>query len=268
MHNLPENLGYLPELLYYERKQVEYYILKNMIRCIAIDRDAKALTELSSHLEKIPYLSLSGTFSTPFEASNILAKRGVDLLFVDPEMSPINGIDFVRSLTHNPMIVFITNSRNYAVEAFSTGVIDYIVKPVTLDRLARVAGKAYEYMCQSEKDTQTVHNKANEHSFLFMKVNNRIQRFRTSDILFIEGCSDYVKIYVVGSRPVLASMNMKTIDKLLPDGNFCRVHRSYIVSLEWIDSIERKRIKIGEHVIPVSDSYYQILMQAIGSTCC
>jgi DNA-binding LytR/AlgR family response regulator len=240
--------------------------MDKMIRCIAIDRDIEALTELSSHLEKIPFFSLSGTFSSPFEANSILAKRGVDLLFVDPEMSPLNGIEFVRSLTHNPMIVFVTKSTNYAVEAFNSGVIDYIVKPVTLERIMRVAGKAYENKVQYEKETGQTHGQ-NEHSFIFLKVNNRIQRFSTSEILFIEGCSDYVKLYLSGSRPILASMNMKNIEKVLPAGNFYRVHRSYIVALEKIDSIERKRIRISDHMIPISDSYYQILMQAIGSTC-
>lgn len=233
-----------------------------MVRCIAIDSDNSALNELSSNIEKIPFLKLSGTFTNPFEANKILARREVDLLFIEPEMAPVNGIDFVRSLTHNPMTVFVTNSRNYAVEAYSSGVIDYIVKPVAMDRLVRVAGKAYENIMRNEAES-TPAQVSIDQPFLFMKVNNRIQRFKPGDILFAEGCSDYVKVYTSGSRPVLASMNMKTLEKKLPYKQFRRVHRSYIVSLEKIDSIERKRIRIGEHIIPVSDSYYPVLMQAI-----
>jgi DNA-binding LytR/AlgR family response regulator len=99
--------------------------------------------------------------------------------------------------------------------------------------------------------------------YLFVKVDNRMQRFCTEDILYIEGCNDYVKVYSIGSKPALASMNMKKIERKLPHGHFCRVHRSYIVSLSRIDSIERKRIKIGERIIPVSNSYYPFLLQAI-----
>ena len=234
-----------------------------MIRCVAIDKDGESLAELCSHIEKIPFLSLEGTYSNPMDANGILARRGVDLIFADPEMSPVNGIDFIRSLVHNPMVVFITNSRNYAVEAYNAGVLDYIVKPVTLDRLLRVANKAYEVLHPVEKTMEAFFPGSNGTPYLFVKVDNRMQRFSTDDILFIEGCNDYVKVYSSGSRPALASMNMKNIERKLPRGHFCRVHRSYIVSLNRIDSIEHKRIRIGERIIPVSSSYYPMLLQAI-----
>lgn len=234
-----------------------------MINCIAIDKDREALAELSSHIEKIPFLSLVGTYSNPLEANGILAKRGVDLVFADPDMNPINGIDFIKSLVHNPLVVFITNNPGYAVEAYSSGVLDYIVKPLMLERLIRVANKAYE-LALPYKEVATISSKAGSSTqFVFMKVDNRVQRFRTDDILFIEGCNDYIRVYTSGSKPALASMNMKNIERKLPLGHFCRVHRSYIVSLSRIDSIEHKRIRIGERVIPVSNSYYPVLLQAI-----
>jgi DNA-binding LytR/AlgR family response regulator len=234
-----------------------------MIKCIVIDKDSEALAELSSLIEKIPFLSLSGRFSDPLEANGILARRGADLIFADPDMDLINGIDFVRSLIHNPLVVFVTNSHNYAVEAYNAGVLDYIVKPVTLERLLRVASKAYELILPPERSESTPGSGNNAAPYLFVKVNNRMQRFSTDDILFIEGCSDYVRVYTSGSRPIIASMNMKNIEHKLPHGHFCRVHRSYIVSLSRIDSIERKRIRIGERIIPVSNSYYPALLQAI-----
>ncbi len=234
-----------------------------MIKCIAIDRDSEALAELKSQIEKIPFLSLAGTYSNPLEANGLLARRGADLIFADPEMDPINGIDFIRSLTYKPSVVFITNSRNYAVEAYNSGVLDYIIKPLTLERLIRVANKAYEMILPVEASHTSVNAGMMGSSSLFVKVDNRMQRFRTDDILFIEGCDDYVRVYTSGSRPALASMNMKNMERKLPHGHFCRVHRSYIVSLNRIDSIERKRIKIGERIIPVSDSYYPVLLQAI-----
>jgi DNA-binding LytR/AlgR family response regulator len=237
-----------------------------MIKCVAIDKDVNALAELCSQIEKIPFLSLMGTYSNPLEANSILARRGADLVFADPDMDPINGIDFIKSLIHNPLVVFVTNNRNYAVEAYNAGVIDYIVKPITLDRLLRVAGKAYELLLPSEREEKTPITSINASPLLFVKVNSHMQRLNTDEILFIEGCSDYIRIYSSGSRPILASMNMKNIEQKLPKGHFCRVHRSYIVSLSRIDSIERKRIKIGEHIIPVSNSLYPVLLQAIDAT--
>jgi len=237
-----------------------------MIKCIAIDRDRGALDELKSQIEKIPFLSLVGTFSNALEANGLLARRGADLIFADPEMDPINGIDLIRSLTYNPTIVFITNSRNYAVEAYNAGVLDYIIKPITLERLIRVANKAYEMTLPTELTQGAASAGVIGSPYLFVKVDNRMQRFRTDDILFIEGCDDYVRVYTSGSKPALASMNMKNMERKLPHGHFCRVHRSYIVSLNRIDSIERKRIKIGERIIPVSDSYYPVLLQAIDAT--
>lgn len=236
-----------------------------MIKCIIIDRDSEALSDLRSQIEKIPFLSLAGSFSNPLEANGLLARRGADLIFIDPEMDPINGIDFIRSLTYNPAVVFITNTRNYAVEAYNAGVLDYIIKPLTLERLIRVANKVYESSLPAEVSQGVAGQGSNGNNSLFVKVDNRMQRFRTDDILFIEGCDDYVRVYTSGSKPALASMNMKNMERKLPHGHFCRVHRSYIVSLNRIDSIERKRIRIGEKVIPVSDSYYPVLLQAIGA---
>ena len=234
-----------------------------MINCIAIDNDGEALAELSSRIEKVPFLSLIGTYSNPMEANDILARRGVDLVFVDPDMNPINGIDFIKSLVHNPLVVFITNNPRYAVEAYSSGVLDYIVKPLTLERLIRVANKAYGLALPYMEAAKISSQAGISMPYVFMKVDNRMQRFRTDDILFIEGCNDYVRVYTSGSKPALASMNMKSIERKLPQGYFCRVHRSYIVSLNRIDSIEHKRIRIGERVIPVSNSYYPVLLQAI-----
>ncbi len=236
-----------------------------MIRCIAIDRDCEALAELSSQIEKIPFLSLQGTYSNPMEANGILARRKIQLVFADPDMDPINGIDFVGSLMHRPLVVFITGNKEYAVDAYNAGVLDYILKPLTLDRLVRVANKAYELILPPERDAPAVLPGRGAAPYMFVKVDNRMQRFSTDDILFIEGCSDYVRVYTTGSKPALASLNMKHIEKKLPLGHFCRVHRSYIVSLSRIDSIEKKRIRIGDRSIPVSDSYYPILLQAIDS---
>lgn len=234
-----------------------------MINCIAIDRDSEALAELSSHIGRIPFLSLSGTYSNPLEANDVLARRSVDLLFADPDMDLINGIDFVRSLIHKPLVVFIAKSNDYAVEAFNAGVLDYILKPVTLERLIRVANKAYELVLPHEMEHPSPSPANAGQSYLFIKVDNRMQRFNTNDILFIEGYGDYVKVYTTGSKPVIASLNMKNIERKLPQERFCRVHRSYIVSLSRIDSIERKRIRIGERVIPISNFYYPGLFRAI-----
>jgi len=237
-----------------------------MIRCIAIDKDEESLSELKSLIEKVPFMTLLGTFTNPLDANGLLARRSADLIFADPDMDVINGIDFIKSLNYSPLVVFITRNRDYAVDAYNAGVLDYILKPIAIDRLIRAATKAYEVLIPDDTNSRSSGALVESNRFLFMKVDNRMQRFSTDDILFIEGCNDYVRIYTSGSKPALASMNMKNIEKKLPHGHFCRVHRSYIVSLGRIDSIERKRIKIGEKIIPVSSSYYPVLLQAIDAT--
>jgi two-component system, LytTR family, response regulator len=237
-----------------------------MIRCIAIDKDEESLTELKGLIEKIPFLTLIDTFSNPLDANSLLARRSADLIFADPDMSVINGIDFIKSLNYSPLVVFITNNRDYAVDAYNAGVLDYILKPLAIERLIRAVTKAYELLIPDDTRGRSTGTLVESNRYLFMKVDNRMQRFSTDEILFIEGCNDYVRIYTTGQRPALASMNMKNIEKKLPLGHFCRVHRSYIVSLGRIDSIERKRIKIGEKIIPVSSSYYPVLLQAIDAT--
>lgn len=234
-----------------------------MINCVAIDKDVNALAELSSQIEKIPFLSLKGTFSNPLEANGFLARPGIDIVFIDPELEPINGIDFVRSMVNKTFVVFITNNKNYAIDAYNAGVLDYIIKPASLERIVRVAGRVLQLIMPSEKADAGQPQANITNPFLFVKVDNRMQRFNTDDILFIEGCSDYVKVYSSTLKPALVSLNMKHIEKKLPSGMFCRVHRSYIVALNRIDSIERKRIRIGDRLIPVSDSYYPLLLMAI-----
>ncbi|HNX66147.1 MAG TPA: LytTR family DNA-binding domain-containing protein [Bacteroidales bacterium] len=237
-----------------------------MIRCIAIDKDEEALSELKSLIEKVPFLTLLDTFRNPLDANGLLARRSADLIFADPDMDVINGIDFIKSLNYSPMVVFITNNRDYAVDAYNAGVLDYIIKPLSIERLIRAVTRAYELLIPDDTRGHSNSTLVEGSRYLFMKVDNRMQRFSVDEILFIEGCNDYVRIYTAGQRPALASMNMKNIEKKLPHGHFCRVHRSYIVSLGRIDSIERKRIKIGEKIIPVSSSYYPVLLQAIDAT--
>ena len=227
---------------------------KEMIRCIAIDKNEESLSELRGLIEKVPFLTLLDTFRNPLEANTLLARRSADLIFADPDMDLINGIDFIRSLNYSPLVVFITNNRNYAVDAYNAGVLDYVLKPLSIERLIRAATKAYELLIPDDTRGRSSNTITESNSYLFMKVDNRMQRFSLDEILFIEGCNDYVRIYTTGQRPALASMNMKSIEKKLPHGHFCRVHRSYIVSLGRIDSIERKRINTGAKIIPVSSS--------------
>ncbi len=234
-----------------------------MINCIAIDNDGNALEELSSQIEKIPFLSLKGVFKNPLEANRLLTRTGMDLVFIDPEMEPINGIDFIRSMVNRPLVVFITHSADYAIDAFNAGVLDYIIKPLTIERLVRVANRAWQLIIPPDNYSLVQSPAGKAPPSLFVKVDNRMQRFSTDDIIFIEGCSDYVKVYTSAPRPALVSLNMKHIEKKLPVSLFCRVHRSYIVALNRIDSIERKRIRIGDRLIPVSDSYYPLLLRAI-----
>ena len=161
-----------------------------MIRCIIIDKDAEALAELKSLIEKVPFLTLLDTFSNPLDANGLLARRSADLIFADPDMDIINGIDFLKSLNYSPLVVFITRNRDFAVEAYNAGVLDYILKPIQIERLIRATTKAYELLIPDDTRGRASGTLTESNRYLFMKVDNRMQRISTEEILFIEGCND------------------------------------------------------------------------------
>jgi two-component system, LytTR family, response regulator LytT len=224
-----------------------------MIRCIAIDDEPLALKQIAGYIEKTPFLELAGEYESALLAIGFLKNENIDLIYVDINMPDLNGMDFVKSLDNSPMIVFVTAYSEYALEGFRVDAIDYLLKPVSYADFLRSANKVKSSFDSSHSATG---KKSSDKDFLFIKSDYKILRINFDDIKYIEGMSEYIKIHLTDSRPVMTLLSMKGIEEQLPPEKFMRVHRSYIVNLSKISVIERSRIIFdGKVYIPVSEQY-------------
>jgi two-component system, LytTR family, response regulator LytT len=232
-----------------------------MIRCIAIDDEPLALRQLSGYIEKTPFLELAGAYESALLAFDALTNDKIDLIYVDINMPDLSGIDFVRSLDDPPMIVFVTAYSEYALEGFRVDAIDYLLKPISYTDFLKSANKVKAWSDAHIKSGKA--GRVNK-DFLFVKADYKLQRINYAEIKYIEGMSEYIKIHLVGSRPVMTLLSMKSIEDQLPSDRFMRVHRSYIVNLSMISVIEKSRIVFDGNVyIPVSEQYKSVFQAYI-----
>lgn len=224
-----------------------------MINVIAIDDEPLALQLVTGYIEKTPSLKLIGSFDNPVDASDFLRDNHVDIIFLDIQMPDLSGIEFSRIIGKGPKIIFTTAFEKYAIEGYKLEVVDYLLKPFSYEEFLAAVNKAVRLIKLEDKALQKV--EAND-EFLFLKSDYKIKRINFNDILFIEGLKDYVKVHIQNNpRPLLSLSTLKQIETKLPAGKFMRVHRSFIVNLDKIDTIERSRIVFGKTYIPVSDQY-------------
>jgi two-component system, LytTR family, response regulator LytT len=223
------------------------------LKTIAIDDEPLALRLVSDYVSKTPFLELVGSFDNPLDAIDFLSTHTADLIFVDIQMPDLTGIEFTRSLEDAPKIVFTTAYEKYALEGFKLNAIDYLLKPFSYEEFLKAAGKARK---QTELEANVLPSIETNSQFLFLKSEYKIRRINFNDILYIEGLKDYIKVYISGDdKPVLSLNSIKSLEQKLPEEKFMRVHRSFIVNLDKIDTIERSRIIFGKVYIPVSDQY-------------
>jgi two-component system LytT family response regulator len=224
-----------------------------MIRCIAIDDEPLALRQIASYIKKTPFLELAGQCESALQALEVLDVSPVDLMFVDINMPDLSGMDFVRTLENPPMIVFVTAYSEHALEGFRVDAIDYLLKPVSYTDFLKSANKVKAWFDSHHQKSDEIRSNKD---FLFIKSEYKILRINFDDIKYIEGMSEYIKIHLSNSKPVMTLLSMKSVEVQLPSDRFMRVHRSYIVNLTKISVIERNRIIFDEKVyIPVSDQY-------------
>jgi len=233
-----------------------------MISCIAIDDEPLALELIEIYAKQTPSLQLIGTFTSAFEAISFLGKNKVDLIISDIDMPDISGIQMVKSMNSKPLIIFATAYKEFAYAGYELNVLDYLLKPIDLSRFQRAIMKAENALIQSTQ-TKPVEIVAPTLDFIFVKTDYKIIKVNVNDILYFEGYKDYVKIHCISGNPVLSLISLKNIEEKMPSTKFMRVHRSFIVALDKIESIEKKRIKIGKSLIPISDSYCDQFFQAI-----
>lgn len=225
-----------------------------MIKTIAIDDEPLALQLVNSYISKTPFLEAVASFDNPLDAMEFLSGNPVDLIFLDIQMPDLTGIEFSRILENKPKIVFTTAYAKYALEGFKVDAVDYLLKPFSYEEFLTAARKA-EKLIKLEQNAQNEAVEANN-EFLFLKSDYKIRRINFNDIRFIEGLKDYVKVYLQNEpKPVMSLSSLKALEAKLPETKFMRVHRSFIVNLDKIETVERGRIVFDKTYIQVSDQY-------------
>jgi DNA-binding LytR/AlgR family response regulator len=235
------------------------------LTCIAIDDEPLALEIITAYIEKVPFLKLLKTFDNAIDSIDFIKKNKVDLMFLDIEMESLTGIQLIHAMKDPPEVIFTTAYDSYAVESFELDAADYLLKPISFERFVKSVDKVYnKFISPKPKTNQPAHSaKTTAGNFIFVKTENRLQKVAFNEILFIEGQGDYLKIVTVNAK-IMTLQNFKKFETTLPSENFIRVHKSYLVALNKIESISRNRIKIGNTLIPVSDSYKNAFYEAIG----
>ena len=224
-----------------------------MIKCLAIDDEPLALEQLANYIKKIPFLELVARCQSALDAREIRECEVIDAIFCDINMPDLNGMDFVKSLAVPPMVVFTTAYSEYAVEGFKVDAVDYLLKPFGLADFQRAANKVkarYDLMNTAVVST------VDEDNAIFLKTEYKVVRLSISDIRYVEGMSEYLKIHVEGQpKPLIVLLSMKKMEERLPQ-SFMRIHRSYIINLKKIQEVNKNRVIMDRDTwLPIGDNY-------------
>ena len=236
------------------------------INCIAIDDEPLALDIIRDYCTKVPFLNLIRTFDNAVDSVEYLRSNKVDLMFLDIQMEELTGIQLLHALKHRPYVIFTTAYEAYAIQGFDLDVMDYMLKPISFERFVKGVDKVYEKIQMDHKPVfqGDVHNGSGNSliPYFFVKTETRIEKVLYADVLYVEGMGDYWRI-ITTSRKIMSLLNYKKLEEILPQNQFVRVHKSFIVALDKIDSVERNRIKIADRLIPISETYRKIFFDLI-----
>ena len=233
------------------------------LKCIAVDDEPLALDIIEDYVSKVPFLELVKRTENAIEALQLVQAGGIDIVFLDIQMPELTGIQFLKIANSKANYILTTAYSQYALESYDLNVSDYLLKPIAFDRFYKAVEKVHNQnkpaepvpVAQPILSSAPFSSTANPiQDFIFVKTEHKIQKIELDDILYIEGLKDYISIYTKSER-IITLQNMKKMEETLPQGQFIRVHKSYIISLDKIESIERSRISICGKVIPIGDTY-------------
>jgi two-component system LytT family response regulator len=224
------------------------------MNCIVIDDEPLARQGMEMHIANVASLNLLGSFSNPLAAADFLRKEQVDLMFLDINMPELSGLDFLKALRDAPLVIFTTAYPQYALESYELDAIDYLVKPIRIERFLKAVNKAENHFKLLQQDAQHSHVEKIEDDFVFIKADRKFFKIYFKDILYIEGLKDYVVICTIDNK-FITSMNVKTIAQQLPASTFARVSKSYIVNVRHINSFDNELIYINGNEIPLGESF-------------
>ncbi|WP_316795828.1 LytTR family DNA-binding domain-containing protein [Pedobacter agri] len=230
------------------------------LKCVAIDDEPLALELIKTYVAKFPALQMIQVFENALSGAEYLKNNTIDLLFVDVNMPDITGVELVRSLEHSPMIIFTTAYKNYAFESYELQALDYLLKPIDFKRFTAAVEKAIDYHKYKNATVET----GNDES-IYVYAEYKMIKILLRDVEYIESMGDYLKIYLNGiDKPLLTLMTMKKILEKLPDNQFARIHRSFIVALNKIKSIHNKKVQLNHAELPIGDAYSAFINQQKG----
>ena len=241
-----------------------------ILKCIVVDDEPLALDIIADYIAKIPFLELVKCTENAIEALQLVQEGGIDLVFLDIQMPELTGIQFLKIAGNKASYILTTAYSQYALESYDLNVSDYLLKPIAFDRFYKAVEKVRHHSQKNEQlPIAAIESLAKPtpittpvHDFIFIKTENRIQKLRLDDILYIEGLKDYISIFTKTER-IITLQNMKKMDETLPKDSFIRVHKSYIIAVDKIESIERSRIAIAGKTIPVGDTYREAFFRMI-----
>lgn len=232
------------------------------LRCLLVDDEPPALKILQSHIANMNGLEIAGLCKNAVEALDILNEKAIDLIILDIKMPLLLGTDFLKNLSNPPKVIFVTAYRDYAVEGYELDAVDYLVKPVSFERFLKAVSKVKRLLGQ-EVAALGEEYKNNPDAFVYLKVDKNMQKVFVNEILYIESWKDYIKIFFTTEKNTLVKQSIGSIENLLSEHNFLRVHRSYIVSLNRISGYNNFAIQLNEKDIPIGRLYKQHVMEVL-----
>jgi two-component system LytT family response regulator len=227
----------------------------NKITCIITDDEPFARKGLAGYVEKVGFLDLIGVCEDALQTSDLLQQQPVDLLFLDIQMPHITGVDFIKALPKPPKVIFTTAYEQYALQGFELDVIDYLLKPISYERFLKAAWKAQEYFASREEKDSAI-------TYMFAKANGRLEKITFEEILFIEGMENYAAIYFENKKLIIHT-TIKALLEKLPAKQFVQSHKSYIVAINKVESIDGNTLHIQKHQVPVSKYLRDIVLEQI-----
>lgn len=236
------------------------------INCIAIDDEPLALDKIREYIKRIGYLNLLNTFDNAIDAIEFLKVTNVDLIFLDIQMEELTGIQMLETLTEKPKVVLTTAYDEYALKGYELDVCDYLLKPISFQRFLQACEKVYDQVYPVQQPDLSIPDPESVEAskgYFFVKNGNITQKINFDDILFVEGMKDYLRIWTTIER-VMTLLSFKKLEDALPSKGFIRIHKSYLISVDKIDKIERNHVKIGEESLPIGDSYRREFFDLIG----
>ncbi len=241
------------------------------INCIAIDDEPLALDIIHDYCAKVPFLNLIRKFDNAMESVEYIRNNKIDLMFLDIQMEELTGIQLLNALKYRPYVIFTTAYESYAIQGFELDVMDYMLKPISFERFVKGVDKVYEKMQLDQKLRSPGDNNDNTgnqgNPYFFVKTETRIEKVLYADVLYVEGMGDYWRI-ITTTKKIMSLLNYKKLEEILPPTQFVRVHKSFIVALDKIDSVERNRIKIADRLIPISETFRKVFFDLIEKKKC